>query len=86
MAIFIETIVARSDGRIVTTRQQVRDRSWEVANRLAWVWACGFDEVDVGCFCADCAPVLINDLGEKVTVQVNEYSPEARVKEGLEII
>lgn len=84
MAIFIETIVARSDGRIITTRQRVRNL--DAANRLAYVWACGFDDVAMGCFCADCAPVLMNDLGEKVIVQVNEYSPEARVREGLEII
>jgi len=83
MAIFIETIVARSDGRIVTSRMKVRNL--EVANRLAHVQANGFQHVDSVCWCPTCAPILENDFGEKLTVQVNEYSSDARVKTGIEV-
>lgn len=83
MAIFVETIVARTDGKIVTTRQQAR--SLEVAYRLAHVWANGFEPVESECWCATCAPIIENDFGERMTVQVAEYSSEARVKTGVSI-
>lgn len=84
MSVFIETIVARSDGKLVTTRQRVG--SVETGQLLARVWANGYQPISSECWCPTCTPIITNDFGENVVVQVQEYSPEARVKEGLEII
>lgn len=86
MAFFIETITARSDGVEVTER--IRAKSEHSANLGA---AYKFRQIAFGdfparkCWCVDCALTAQNDFGEETIVYVNEYSDDARVKEGLEI-
>lgn len=86
MAFFIETITMRSDGVEVTHR--VRAKSEHSAHQGAKFQ---FQKIAYGdyppqsCWCVECAVTVQNDFGEEVLVFVNQYSDDARVKEGLEI-
>jgi hypothetical protein len=89
MTIFIEVITDRHDGRSVW--QRTKAPNMKSAHMLASMFAVSFELVRGDAnhperFTASHCPFYENDMGEPLCIIIQEYSPDARVKEGVDIM